>query len=213
MISAQEFKKQIATILGPGLRTAGFKGSGFRFSKSSEKFVFVIAVQASLYGGHCYMELGIQPKAIDSINGKVINMDKVKHYECEFRMRLKGAYNSSQWSYSDTIEENRKAAESVLEAVKNEALPIVSRFEGDPLLLDRIGMDDLVNLHNNISPILVGVSWMMGETRLAWALTKIHEKTNLQKAKQFAAYGLSKLPETSTFFGRRDFELVLAKPD
>jgi hypothetical protein len=40
-------------------------------------------------------------------------------------------------------------------------------------------------------------------------LAKIYEKRDLEKAKQFAKFGLSQLDNSSTFIGKPDFENVI----
>jgi hypothetical protein len=210
MISAVEFKKDISKTLGSGLRSMGFKGSGFRFSMESDDFAFVIGIQASQYGGHCYIEFGIQPKALTIVNGQTIDMAKIKYFECEFRMRLRNEDNSDQWAYAVSRELNQQIAHSIIEAITKQVTPIISKFKEKPFILDEIEVGDLANNYKNIPAKLGGMGVMTGEIRLAWALTKLFGKSNPEKAKQFAAFGLSKLGTTNLIFGRIDFENALA---
>lgn len=179
MISAAEFKKEISKILGAKLRAKGFKGSNFHFSMESNEFVFVIGIQASQYGGYCYMEFGIQPKVINVINGQTIDIGKIRHFQCEFRMRLsRHDNNSDQWAYADSSELNQQVAESMIDTVNRQVIPIISKFMDEPFSLDSIEVSDLENIYKYIPAKLAGLGVMTGEIRLAWALTKLHGKDN-----------------------------------
>jgi len=83
----------------------------------SEQFAFILGFQPSLYGGLCYVEFGVQPKALDHIHGEKVDLTKIKYYECEFRMRLRNEDNSDQWLYSDDPETNVQKANRIGDAI------------------------------------------------------------------------------------------------
>lgn len=210
MISAAEFKKQISKTLAGHLKTLGFKGSGFNYIMDSDNFVFTIGVQASQWGGQCCAEFGIQPKDIDSFGDHKVDFKKLKYYHCEFRTRLATKNGSDQWwKYSDDEEKNVQVANQIFEIIVRQVVPIIELFKNDEFVLDRIEVSDLNNIFKYVADKLGGLSLMTTDIRFAWALTKIYEKRNLDKAKQFAKFGLSKLDDTSTFIGKVDFERVL----
>src|SRR5690606_20992834 len=95
--SAKDFRKQVSKTLVDQLTTLGFKGSGFNYRMEGENFIFILGVQTSRWGGECCVELGIQPKDIDSFGNRAINFEKLKYYECEFRTRLASANGTTQW--------------------------------------------------------------------------------------------------------------------
>ncbi|MFV0199208.1 hypothetical protein OBK01_13545 [Empedobacter falsenii] len=65
--------------------------------------------------------------------------------------------------------------------------------------------DDLTNPKNKIGGLyLIGT-----EMRLIWALSKIYEKRNPQKALEYAKIGLNKLEKNDNFLGRIDFENII----
>ncbi len=212
MISAVEFKKQISKTLGDKMRAIGFRGSGFDYLMESDAFVFAFGIQASRYGGQCCAEYGIQPKEIESIGEYKLNFKKLRFSSCELRSRLaKPGKGDQWWTYSDKEEENKQIANQIFDLFISQALPTIDAFKSDPNIMDRIEVSDLENPYINVSNKLEGISPMFGDIRFAWALTKVYELKNPDKSKQFAKYGLSKLDSDSTFFGKIDFQKVIAK--
>lgn len=210
MISASDFKKQISKTLAGHLKTLGFKGSGFNYIMDSDNFIFTIGIQASQWGGQCCAEFGIQPKDIDSFGDHKIDFKKLKYYQCEFRTRLATNNGSDKWwQYSDDPEKNIEIANQIFDIIRKQIVPIIDLFKSDPFVLDSIEVSDLNNIFKYVAIKLGGMSLMTTDIRFAWALTKIYEKRSLDKAKQFAKFGLSKLDDTSTFIGKVDFERVL----
>ncbi|MDM1524306.1 hypothetical protein HX088_13705 [Empedobacter sp. 225-1] len=65
--------------------------------------------------------------------------------------------------------------------------------------------DDLTNPKNKIG----GLNLIGTEMRLIWALSKIYEKRNPQKALEYAKIGLNKLEKNDNFLGRIDFENII----
>jgi hypothetical protein len=210
MISAADFKKQISKTLAGHLKTLGFKGSGFNYIMDSENFIFTIGVQASQWGGQCCAEFGVQPKDIDSFGEHKMDFKKLKYYQCEFRTRLATNNGSDKWwQYSDDPEINIQIANQIFDIIVKQIVPIIDLFKSDIFVFDRIEVSDLNNIFKYVADKLGGMSLMTTDIRFAWALTKIYEKRNLDKAKKFAKFGLSKLDDTSTFIGKADFERVL----
>ena len=210
MISAAEFKKHISQTLVGHLRTLGFKGSGFNYLLDSDNFIFTIGIQASQHGGQCCAELGIQPKEIDNSGEHQIDFKKLKHYNCEFRTRLSKKNRGDQWwKFSDNEQKNIEIANEIFAIIQKDILPIMNLFRSAPYVLDRIEIEDLENIYKSIPGKLAGMTLMTSNTRLAWALTKVYEKRDLKKAKQFAKFGLSQLENSNTFFGKSDFEKIL----
>ncbi len=205
MISAADFKKQVSKTLAGQLRTLGFKGSGFSYTMESENFIFMIGVQASRWGGQCCAEFGIQPKDIDSFGEHKIDFKKLRYYECEFRIRLG---TDQWWQYSEDLRENIQIASQIFSVVVTQVVPIVDLFKSDEFVFDRIEVSDLSNFKCLVEKFN-GVSFMTTDIRFTWALTKLYEKRNPERAKQFAKFGLSQLDSTSRFSGKSDFERVI----
>jgi hypothetical protein len=212
MISAADFKKQISKTLAGHLKTLGFKGSGFNYIMDSDNFIFTIGVQASQWGGQCCAEFGVQPKDIDSFGEHKIDFKKLKYYQCELRTRLATNNGSDKWwQYSDDLEKNIQVANQIFDIIVKQIVPIIDLFKSDIFVFDKIEVSDLNNIFKYVADKLGGMSLMTSDIRFAWALTKIYEKRNPDKAKKFAKFGLSKLDETSTFIGKVDFERILRK--
>ena len=197
------------------MRSIGFKGSGFSYLMYSVEFVFAFGVQASRYGGQCCAEYGIQPKALSKIGNHELDFRKLKYFDCELRSRLtrKQSGTDQWWTYSDHQEKNIQIANEIFERFVQQALPVIDEFKKHPNIFDRIAVSDLDNCYVKVSKKLAGICPMAGDVRFAWALSKIYENNNLDKAKQFAAYGLSKLDIQSIFFGKKDFEKIITKED
>jgi hypothetical protein len=210
MISATEFKRHISKTLSEHLRGLGFKGTGFNYSLGTEDFVFTIGIQASRYGGQCCAELGIQPREIDRFGEHVIDFKKLKYSNCEFRTRLSRNNGAGQWwKYSDSEESNIQIAKDLCHIIDRDISPIVALFRSEPYVLDRIEIGDLDNIFKSMPRKLAGMTLMTSDVRLAWALMKVYAKRDIAKAKAYAHFGLSKLDNSSTFIGKRDFEEIL----
>ena len=189
----------------------GFKGSGFSFKMDSDDFIFIIGIQPSQYGGQCCVEFGIQPKMVDTNGFNTVDFKKIKYYNCELRTRLTpSGQGDNWWKYSDDETDNLKLANQIADLVKDRALPIINSFKSNPNILESINSTDLDNNFYKSMANKIGMSLMTTDIRFAWVLTKVFEKTNIQKAKEFALYGINKLDTSNKFFGRRDFERVLA---
>jgi len=211
MITAADFKKHISKILSGHLKTLGFKGSGFNYLLDTDNFIFTIGIQASQYGGECCAEFGVQPKEIDSFGDHKIDFKKLKYYSCEFRSRLSRKNGAAQWwKYSEDAQENIEIAEEIFSIIQKDISPIIALFQSEPYILDSIEIEDLENIFNSIPKKLGGMNLITTDVRLAWALTKVYSKRDIEKAKQYAKFGLSKLDSSSNFIGKTDFENVLA---
>ena len=114
------------------------------------------------------------------------------------------------WKYSDDEQNNIEVANEIFEIVQKDILPIINLFKSEPYILDRIEIKDLENIFKSIPAKLAGMTLMTTDIRFAWALTKIYQKRDLVRAKQYTKFGLSKLDDTSTFIGKPDFEKVLS---
>lgn len=212
MISTADFRKQISKTLAPHLKALGFKGSGFNYIMDSDNFIFTIGLQANKWGGECCAEFGIQPKEIKGFGDHKIDFKKIKHYECEFRTRLATKSGSDQWwKYSDDEEANVQIVNQIVEIIVSKVLPIIELFKHEQFVFDRIEVADLRNIFKYVAEKLGGLYLMTSDIQFAWALTIIYENRNLNKSKQFAEFGLSKLDKTSKFRGKADFERVLRK--
>ena len=196
------------------LRAIGFKGSGFNYIMDSENFVFTIGIQASQWGGQCCAEFGIQPKDIESIGAHKVDFKKLKYYQCELRTRISRKNGADQWwQYSDNAQKNILIADQIFDIITAQIVPIINRFKENPFVFDQIEVSDLTNIFKYVADKLEGLQLMTTDIRFVWALTKIYEKRNFERARQFARYGLSKLDATSTFIGKADFERVLSTND
>jgi hypothetical protein len=100
-------------------------------------------------------------------------------------------------------------ANQIFDIIVKQIVPIIGLFKDKKFVFDKIEISDLDNIFTYVWDKLGGMSLMTTDIRFAWALTKIYERRNLDRAKQFAKFGLSKFDSTSTFIGKADFERVL----
>ncbi|BCY27219.1 DUF4304 domain-containing protein [Flavobacterium okayamense] len=202
MISSTEFRKHISKILSGKLKELGFKGSGFNYIMDSEHFVFTIGIQASRYGGQCCTEFGIQPKTVDTNGYEKLNFKKLKYYNCEFRTRLSPKGQGDYWwKYSELENRNIEIANDILNVIEKKVIPIIDLFKSNNKILETIEVKDLDNMYVSTAEKLGGMSFGTSYIRMAWVLTKVFEKENPAKSKEFAKYALSKMNEKSVFFG------------
>lgn len=213
MITAAEFKKQIAKPLGNKLRGLGFKGSGFQYRMECDEFVFSLGIQASQWGGQCCAEFGIQPKGLPAINGQPLDLKKLTYSQCEFRSRLSYKNKGDKWwAFSDDLQKNLSVADEIFALIEQQAMPVFKLFKEEPFILDRIEIKDMSNIYKLVAAKIGGMELMTTDIRFAWAMVQVYEKRDLKRARQFAEFGLSKLGPKDLFMGREAFERVL-KPE
>jgi hypothetical protein len=195
MITAAEFKKQIAKPLGNKLRGLGFKGSGFHYRMECAEFVFAI---------------GIQPKGIPAINGQPLDLNKLTYSQCELRSRLSYKNKGDKWwPFSDDLQKNLAVANEIFALIEQQAVPVFKLFKEKPFVLDRIELKDMSNIYKLVAAKLGGMDLMTTDIRFAWAMAQVYEKRDPKRARQFAAFGMSKLGPKDLFMGRAFFERVL----
>lgn len=211
-VSAAEFKKDISKVFGSEMRRMGFKGSGFNFRRESDDFLFVIGIQGSNWGPSCCVEFGVQPKAIRTNGFSDIDFKKLKYYQCELRTRLSPMPPGDHWwSYSADPIDNVNTALRIAGVIEEQALPTVRFLEENAGVLKTIDVADLVEPAGHLTKKLNIPGLGTTKLRLAWVLALINENENLNKAKEFAEFGLAGSLETPTFFAIPDFKRILAK--
>ena len=212
MIAAVDFKKHISKTLSGHLRELGFKGSGFNYLMDTDDFVFTIGIQASQYGGQCCAEFGIQPKSVDTNGFEKLDFKKLKYYSCELRTRIAPTGKGDKWwKYSESENENINIAIEISNLIKEQYVVVINAFKNNPNILETIDTYDLENMYQRIPRKLNGMRISTSNVRFAWFLVKAFEKNNLEKAKEFARYGLSKLEPSDKFFAKNDFEQILTE--
>jgi hypothetical protein len=212
MITTAEFRKQVGRVLAHGIRDLGFKGSGFHYAMETEDFIFVIGIQGSAYGGQCCVELGIQPKWLNTGGIVAPDFKKLKFFQYAFRTRLSASGKGDfWWTYSDNETDNLEIANNIIETIRKFAVPVVNKIKGNPNFLEEIEPKNLGGLLNGQSGELPGLNLMATESHLALIMTKALEKKNLTRAKLFAQYGLSTIRYPSSFSGIEYFEEILKK--
>jgi Domain of unknown function (DUF4304) len=209
MITAADFKKQIAKPFGQEMRLHGFKGTGFEYKQETNDYLIAVYIDPSRWGGSCSAGFAIHPKLIDKdYNGKK-DLAKLKTYQYEFKFGLTTYARGESWEYADDETTNLATLFKILDAIKTKAFPVIDKFKATPNILDQFEVSEMNKFHDNLTKRL-GTSIATTDLRFAWAMTIIFENKNLEKARQFAKWALSQ-PDNlnSNWFGNKDFHRVL----
>lgn len=213
MITTADFKKHISKPFGKEMRACGYKGTGLEYFHETDNYLITVYIEPSRWGGSCSAGFAIHPKLIDKdYNGKK-DLKKLKGYQFEFKMGLTKYARGESWNYADDEAANLETLTKIISSIKHKAFSVIEKFEEIPGILELFEVSDMDNFHKNWAK-KTGVSIATTDLRFAWAMTIIFENNNLQKAKQFAKWGLSNLAESNNdWFGNKDFDRVLTKND
>ena len=208
MITTADFKKQIGKTFGQEMRAFGFKGTGFEYFQETEEFLIAVYIDSGRWGKKCTAGFAIHPKVIDKNSEGMLNLQKLKSYQYEFKMPLTSYARGESWNYSDNETENIQIVNKIVTSIKKKAFPVIKKFTDTPNFLDLYDIRDLEDFYNKWTK-KTGVFISSSELVFAWVMTKYLEKKNIQKAKQFAEWGLSQ-PKINDkiWFGQVDFERV-----
>ena len=208
MITTSDFKKQIGKTFGQEMRAFGFKGTGFEYFKETEEFLIAVYIDSGRWGGKCTSGFAIHPKVIDKDSGGILNLQKLKIYQYEFKMPLTVYARGESWNYSDNETENIQTVNKIITSIKKIAFPVIKQFTDTPNFLDLYDISDLDDFYNQWIK-KTGVFISSSELVFARVMTNYFEKKNIQKAKQFAKWGLSQpIINDKIWFGQIDFERV-----
>lgn len=211
MITTADFKKQIAKPFGQEMRLYGFKGTGFEYKQETDDYLIAVYIDPGRWGGNCSAGFAIHPKRIDKdYNGKR-DLTKLKTYQYEFKFGLTTYTRGERWKYAADEFTNLVTLAKIIEAIKAKAFPVIDRFKAIPSILDQFDVTEMNKFHDNWTR-RTGVCIATTDSRFAWAMTVIYENKNLEKAKQFAKWALSKSnDDDEEWFGDKDFHRVLTK--
>jgi len=87
--------KAVLVEVADSLRAWGYRGSGQNYRMLLEDIIFVINFQKSRTGDHFFLNLGAQPTTIPGAAETDPNLKTQKEYECVFRFRLPGDWNTT----------------------------------------------------------------------------------------------------------------------
>ena len=187
--------------MAPILRADGFKGSGATFRRVREGQIHVLNVQGSRGGGRFYINLSIQPLAIEDAAHRAPDPKSIKEYECEFRRRL-----GEWWEFARTQESMNSAVIDATSLYEHTGRALFNSMTGADGLLARFRASDLV-----------GDKWELsgfGNTpfRMALNMMRLRKAEERQsEARAFADAGLTMSPPAPGWM-RSEFEAVLGKP-
>ena len=211
MITAADFKKQIAKPFGQEMRHFGFKGTGFEYFQDTDDFLFAVYIDPSRWGGSCSAGFAVHPKQVDKDYNGNKDLTKLKIYQYEFKMGLTEYPGGESWNYTDDEASNLMVLSKIIQAIKDKAFPVIEQFKVRPNILEQFEVAEMDNFHANWTK-RTGVSIATTDIRFAWAMTIIFENKNLDRAKQFAKWGLSKPDNKNNgWFGSEDFSRILTK--
>ena len=194
------------------MRRLGFKGSGSRFARETDDFVFVVGLQGSQWSPSLCLNVGLHPKTVTTNGFRDLDFRKLKPNECELSTRLspRGLGYDNWWKYSPVPAENVRTAMEMASLVEKYFAPVIGVFEKNPLILETINVADLNGRGEGLAA-KIGIAGLASTSpRLAWFFARLNERSDLAKAKEFASYGLS-ISEVPTFFAIPDLKRILAK--
>lgn len=185
--------------LAPVLRADGFKGSGSTFRRLRDGLIHVLNVQGSRGGSRFYINLSVQPLAIEDARHRTPDPKSIKEYECEFRRRL-----GTWWDYERT-QPSMDAA--VIDATS------LYESTGRALFEDVTGADGRLAKFTALD--FEGREWLLGfgntSVRVALNMVRLRSAEGRHaEARGFAEAGLRISPQAPGWM-RAEFEAALAR--
>lgn len=185
--------------LAPVLRADGFKGSSSTFRRLRDGLIHVLNVQGSRGGARFFVNLSVQPLAIEDAGHRTPDPKSIKEYECQFRRRL-----GKWWDYERTQPSMDAAvvdAASLYESVGRDLLDGVTGPDG--------------RLAKFTASEFEGREWLLGfgntAIRMALNMTRLRlAEGRHAEARDFAEAGLRISPPAPGWI-RAEFEATLAR--
>lgn len=189
LLSIVAFKSQLNNTFGKKMKEIGFSGSGFRYWMETEKFLFVFEIDVTEFR-QFHIDFGIQPKVITQMGDfQKHNFKKIGAVDCELSKMLIYSLKKPIWNIAESKEKNEKAAEEMFSMIQQKAMPVVENYINKPDLFDDIRPADITD--DEVLDTKLGGAAPAGlPTRTAWMLAMYYERTNADRAKAFARYGL-----------------------
>ena len=205
---APRLETAIRQCLSPLLRDDGFAGSGRTFRRKVGKWIQVVNVQGSRYGGSFAVNLAFHPLPFPDVLGNEPNPKSITQELCEFRRRMSESEQREDkwWKHENTPE---SMTEAVLAAADTYA-----RF--GRVMLNQV-TSETADL-NTITPanFATGAYDFKGfggtECRMALVLARLRRAEGKHnESKEFASYGLQHAGSATAL--RKDLEALLTEND
>ena len=179
MITAADFKKQIAKPFGQEMRRHGFKGTGFNYYQETSDFLFAIYIESARWGGsRCSVGLAVHPKQINKDSNGEIDLKKIKNYDYEFKMSLDVDTHKASWKYSNDEFKNLVTLSKIINYIKERIFPVIEQFKSNPNILETFEVSEMKDFYENWSK-KTGVFLITTELRFAWAMALLFEDKNI----------------------------------
>lgn len=174
VMNNKEIKDIIKDRFVPLLRNNGFKGSGLSFRKETNNhYVYALSIQINKYGGSFCVEMGVYIDFIPNSLGEIVQLSKVKPYDCEFRKRLSpNGVESFWWNYGGNTEYANEI-DHLIKIFQENGLPYFKQFENFSEPLSSITIDDI----EKNAPILKCLGAPL-DTRLSLTLARLCQFLN-----------------------------------
>jgi len=191
----QTFRDFLKQNFSPLLRADGFKGSGTTFRRIKGEAIHIIDIQGSKWGGECCINLAVHFLFLPTTIGQPVDdYKKLRHSECEFRIRLHGPGESDHWwPYGETEAESESSAENLIDTYQRFGGTYFEKFEPFPDALEKITAAEMDA--GDISKLPPTQSTLV---RLALTMARImNHLKRFEKCRQFAEVGLRHLGNAS----------------
>jgi hypothetical protein len=174
----------------PLLRADGFKGSGTTFRRVHRDRIDILNVQGSRYGGKCCVNVATHFLFLHKEGGKeIVDLKKLKEYECRFRDRLCEATKEDLWwNYGDNEGESQASVANLVDLYRRRGHLFFGKFEPFPDVFERITPEQ-IDAGN-----LTEMPFMGTVVRTALTMAQIMRHLgHQQKSREFAEVGLRHL--------------------
>jgi hypothetical protein len=181
----------IRVAFAPLLRAQEFKGAGRRFYRRHDRWIQIITIQGSRYGGAFAVNLGVHFSGAPDLVGEVLEPKDMNEAHCAFRRRLSETSSDRWWKHEATAESMLAAVES---AASVYALYGSRYFEAACAALSRLTPEALADGAYDLQ------GFYGTKVGLGLALARIRKiEGNAGEARGFAAYALQHLGRATAF--------------
>lgn len=201
MAARAEYLTLLSKDFYPLLRSSGFKGSGDTLRRVRGEVIHVVNIQGSSDAERCYVNLGAHLAFLPTEGGTIVDLPKIKEYECAFRARVDPPADLGfGWPYGHTPAETASFIKLLIQYYRAQGEPFFAALSDYPASFEGVTPEDLG------TPAKWG--HLGGDhLPLTFARIAIHQE-DTERAKAFARVGLEQAPASAQILRRRYEEIL-----